>query len=76
MQIAPLSPDDLQHSQAVTRTLFERSVAAFTAGKSPQDEIALDVSHERLGKGGAGKRGAGEGRGGEERGDGVVATQI
>jgi len=43
-EIEPLSPDDLLHLQAVTRQLFERSVMAFKGGKSPQDEIALDVS--------------------------------
>ena len=42
-EIAPLSPDDLLHLQLVTRQLFEKSVATLKAGRSPQDEIALDV---------------------------------
>ncbi|KAI5858473.1 hypothetical protein BZA05DRAFT_381334 [Tricharina praecox] len=42
-EIAPLSPDDLLHLQPVTRQLFEKSVATFKAGRSPQDEIALDT---------------------------------
>lgn len=48
-QIAPLTEDDLLHLQSVTRQLFERNVAAFKIGHSPQDEVALDVSYTPVG---------------------------